>query len=244
MRRVVLAVLASVLLSVALVSPLAVQAAPKGGSGSSGSGTTCNLPESDAEALVILNNIFGRGYTWDHTDLTVAVQAQPGVTEEHLEAIHDAIATWDATLEKCFDGLITLTDVTDGRNAHQAADIVLHYVRHAGGAAFAGVAICGPDGCSNVLVSSEAPPSFGQDPYTPEFLGWLTLHELGHALGLGHATNLFESTDLMGYGWIIAGSEPVLSDCDLDALAFVFAWALEGSDPYPPAQGPYDCSLD
>jgi hypothetical protein len=63
------------------------------------------------------------------------------------------------------------------------------------------------------------------------------MHELGHALGLGHATNLLESTDLMGYGWPDLG-DPVLSDCDLDALAFVFAWALEGSDPYPPAQGP------
>jgi hypothetical protein len=35
----------------------------------------------------------------------------------------------------------------------------------------------------------------------------------------------------------------VLSDCDLDALAFVFAWALEGADPHPPAEGPYDCSF-
>jgi hypothetical protein len=47
----------------------------------------------------------------------------------------------------------------------------------------------------------------------------------------------------MGYGWPNLG-DPVLSDCDLDALAFVFAWALEGAEPYPPAEGPYDCSLD
>ena len=53
--------------------------------------------------------------------------------------------------------------------------------------------------------------------HRPEYLGWVTLHELGHALGLGHATNLLESTDLMGYGWPDLG-DPVLSNCDLDAL--------------------------
>ena len=47
----------------------------------------------------------------------------------------------------------------------------------------------------------------------------------------------------MGYGWPDLG-DPVLSDCDLDALAFVFAWALEGVEPHPPGEGPYDCSLD
>jgi hypothetical protein len=36
----------------------------------------------------------------------------------------------------------------------------------------------------------------------------------------------------------------VLSDCDVDALRFVFAWVFEGGEPHPPAQGPYDCSLD
>jgi hypothetical protein len=44
----------------ALLSPLSAQAAPK-----SASGTTCHLPESDAEALVILNNYYPNRYTWD-----------------------------------------------------------------------------------------------------------------------------------------------------------------------------------
>ena len=47
----------------------------------------------------------------------------------------------------------------------------------------------------------------------------------------------------MGYGWPDLG-DPVLSDCDLDAIAFIFAWALEGREPSPPAAGLYDCSLD
>jgi hypothetical protein len=228
LRRAVLIVAITAL--AALLSPLSAQAAPK-----SASGPTCNLPESDAEALVILNNYYP-GYWWDHTDLTVYVQAEPGISQEYLDAIDDAIATWGAVLEDCFDGLITLTQV----DSRQDADIVVHYVAHAGGAVFSGYAVCGDHGCPNILVSSEAPPSWGQEPYSPELLGWITLHELGHALGLGHATNLLESTDLMGYGWPDLG-DPVLSQCDVNALAFVFAWALEGSDPYPPAEGPYVC---
>jgi hypothetical protein len=36
----------------------------------------------------------------------------------------------------------------------------------------------------------------------------------------------------------------LIADCDIDALRFVFDWALTGSTPYPPDEGPYDCSLD
>jgi hypothetical protein len=105
---------------------------------------------------------------------------------------------------------------------------------------FGGYALCGDHGCPNILVRSDLPPSLGADPYDPEYLGWVTLHEVGHALGLGHATNLLESTDLMGYGWPDLG-DPVLSQCDIEGIAFVFSWVFEGTDPHPPAEGPYAC---
>jgi hypothetical protein len=226
-RRSVLALVIGTL--VAMLSPLTANAQEPA------EGVTCTMPESDAEALVILNNFYP-GYWWDHTDLTVAVQAHPSATEAQVDAIGDAIQTWSDVLEDCFDGLITLTQVERRQDAH----IVVHYVPTAGGVVFGGYAICGDHGCPNILVRSDLPPSLDRDPYDPEYLGWVTLHELGHALGLGHATNLLESTDLMGYGWPELG-DPVLSQCDVNALAFVFAWALEGSDPYPPAEGPYVC---
>ena len=187
---------------------------------------------------LILNNYYP-GYWWDHTDLTIAVKAHPSATDEQVAAIQGAIATWSDVLEDCFDGLITLTDVTGSKR--QAADIVVHYVPTAGGVVFGGYAICGDHGCPNILVRSDLPPSLDREPYDSG------VPRLGDAArswatpsGLGHATNLLESTDLMGYGWPDLG-DPVLSQCDVEALAFVFAWALEGAEPYPPAEGPYVC---
>jgi hypothetical protein len=229
---------------VALISVPAGAFAKSGGQPASQVNTdpvSCDLPESDAEALVILSNYYP-GYWWDHTDLTIAVQAHPKASDEQLQAIHDAIATWSDVLEECFDGAITLTDVSgQAPNPQKAADIVVHYVPKAGGVVFGGYAICGDHGCPNILVRSDLPPSLNVEPYDPLYLGWVTLHEIGHALGLGHATNLLESTDLMGYGWPDLG-DPVLSQCDVDALAFVFAWYFEGSAPHPPAEGPFVCA--
>src|ERR687894_2158674 len=93
----------------------------------------------DTESVLILHGAYNYpGYWWDHTDLTVAVQAHPKVDEESLAAVHQAIADWDSALRQEFGGLITLTDVTDQHRAKHRADIVLHYNPTAGGAGVGG----------------------------------------------------------------------------------------------------------
>ncbi len=193
--------------------------------------------DSDAERIVLLHAYYP-GYWWDHTDLTVAVQAAPNVDPAMVGAIRDAIATWSAVLAEQFP-VVSLTDVTDSaRNPHRA-DIVVHYVPDAGGVVWGGRAQCGDHKCNNVTVRSDVPDliDVGEPDYDPLRVFRIALHELGHALGLGHAEPLEETTDLMGYGWSVPEPDvtPVLSTCDLAALAVVFAWAVEGADPYPAA---------
>ena len=199
----------------------------------------------DTDSVLLLHGAFTYpGYWWDHTELTVAVQAHPGVDEASLAAVRQAIADWDFALRQEFGGLITLTDVTDELTAKHKADIVVHYNPTAGGTVFGGYAICGSNKntCANVIVRSDLPPSLGLDPYSPQYLYYVTMHELGHALGLGHAEPLLESTDLMGYGWNRTNMiVPVLSECDLEGIGVVFAWALEGVDPYPPTDARVLC---
>ena len=196
----------------------------------------------DTDSVLILHGAYNYpGYWWDHTNLTVAVQAHPKVDEASLDAVHQAIADWDYALRQEFGGLITLTDVTGRTTAKHKADIVLHYNPTAGGTQFGGYAVCGANSCPNVIVRSDLPQPDGHT-YTPQYLYWVTMHELGHALGLGHALPLTESTDLMGYGWHWSnGIVPTLSECDLEGIATVFAWALEGVDPYPPTQPSVAC---
>jgi predicted Zn-dependent protease len=197
---------------------------------------TCSLPESNADALYILNASYPNKYVWGDTNLTVGVRAAPNVGQEYLDAIQRAITSWNGILNECFDGKITFTYTSD----LQAANIIVHYVPYAGGTVFAGYAICGANGCPNILVRSEFSPGEGIEDYTPEYLYYVTLHELGHSLGLGHATNLRESTDLMGYGWIGDAPDPLFSQCDLDALAYIFSWALEGTRPPDPGPSAFE----
>jgi hypothetical protein len=226
--------LAAVVLA-ALLVPLGAAAGPKALTVKQGSSA------ATTESVLILHGAFNYpGYWWDHTHLTAAVQDHPNADPALVDAVHQAIATWDSVLRAEFGGLITLTDVSDQLTANHKADIVVHYNPTAGGVVFGGIALCGDHKCQNVIVRSDLPNGIGGGVYPPLHLYRVTLHELGHALGLGHAQPLLTSTDLMGYGWPGLG-EPILSDCDIEGIAYVFDWALRGVAPYPPTAASVNC---
>lgn len=193
---------------------------------------------SDAVSVAVLSGVPGykNSFWWDHTDLTVTVRAGSSVDADKLQAMHDAIGVWSEVLASGIPE-ISLTDVTDSRQPG-TPDIVLRYVPHAGGNVWGGVANCGVQKCLNVIVKSDLPDgadSSGEIDFDPLRVRRMAVHELGHALGLGHAAPLEQSLDIMGYGWALPDPDltPIISDCDLDGIRAAFSWVFAGEAPHP-----------
>jgi hypothetical protein len=204
---------------------------------------------ADTTSVAVLSGLPGykNSFWWDHTNLTVSVRASNSVDTDKLNALYAAITVWHHKLESEFDGAISLTEVTKGPKSAQP-DIILRYVPHAGGTQWGGVADCGVQKCLNVIVGSESPNGHADEPDFGDFdalrVERTAIHELGHALGLGHAAPLETSTDLMGYGWAIPDPDliPVLSDCDIAGIRAAFGWYFANEPPHPATVSSVTCS--
>ncbi|MDQ1710033.1 MAG: Matrixin [Frankiaceae bacterium] len=202
---------------------------------------------SDADSIPLLSGSYyvnskmagGLPYWWDHTNLTAAVQSAPTTDVADVQAAHDAISVWTSLLAARLPG-ISLTDISRDNQSPKTADIVVHLVPHAGGIVWGGSAVCGSQKCLDVLVKTDQPPGqLGRGTpdiadFTPLRVERETLHELGHALGLGHASPVAQSIDIMGYGWAAPDPDvpPILSDCDLLGIKTAFGWFYNHEAPH------------
>jgi hypothetical protein len=191
---------------------------------------TCSRPASDADSI----SLFPLPYADPH--LTIAIRVSPQAPPEYTAAIYGAIHVWQGVLQQCFDGAVTLTITQDWAKA----DIRLNYVPmwnpNVGGLTLVLVNHGGAAQHSTIFLKSDYPRGqLGADNIEPvQYFYMSALHEIGHALGLGHAEPLLTSDDLMAYGEFIQNPqapEPILSQCDVDALAATWTAHLAGEGP-------------
>jgi hypothetical protein len=184
---------------------------------------------------------------WDKAHLTIGVKVGDSVPAYAVEGTKTAIARWQVALQQTFGSSVTLTLVTNSK-AVAAADITVTLIQgNSGGVNFGGRTRCGTAKlkCNVTLGGSDQRPPIdvGRHPdlTDAELALRLAVHELGHAMGLGHAAPLESTNDAMGYGYFLEDDDVIISKCDMDGLLLVFAWVLNGTPPAMPSATSVSC---
>lgn len=160
------------------------------------------------------------GPTWDHSPVTVSVDAGRGVTQAAIDQVWQAIDDWNHAIAT--NGGAPLSFLVPPFEGEKA-EIIIKV--KSGGGMVQGQALAKTDNLGffidcKVNVSGKA---FGANN-PDDMVRSIALQEIGHCLGLLHADN---SDDVM-FGALQDPPNTQISFCDLDGWAEVMAWLLTG----------------
>ena len=171
------------------------------------------------------------GVAWDHYDITVKINYNKSIAQAVILEVGGAVDDWNAAIDTAIDPqedsltVFNLTTVNKGK-----ADIVISLRK--GSPAVTGVIgqtilNINKDGSIrsvHILISGAA---LGND-FSATMVGNIVRHELGHALGLGHAD---VSGDLMYPYLLTPETEIPISSLDILAFATAHDWHPGSFEP-------------
>lgn len=186
--------------------------------------------------------------------LTYSIKTSGSIPQEAVDAVESAIMAWNdaiATRSLGQDWFFVLEPMDGGSASGGGAPSFSHKPQHDPGSKGKGGGSGGdPDITIQIkkgggVIAGSAQRSFNADGFVvgvkiqisgsafglandPATIEQVTMHEVGHALSLGHHSS---EDDLMGETVGYEGGGP--SDCDLDGFVLAHDWVVTGADtPY------------